>query len=310
MSNQSRAVFVPPSAPSEKEVMASWPDSEEVVLSVVCITFNHAAYIEMAINSILMQKTNFRFEVFVRDDASTDGTAGIVEEFSNRYPSIVKAIIEPKNTYSKGISPWKVIFPKTKGKYIAHCEGDDYWGDPSKLQQQVDYLETHPECVITFHDAIVVDENNKFVRPSVLEDHKKEYSEAELVDTGVLPNLTRCYRNLLQDLPIEFTKTHSGDTFICSMLGEFGTGVALPNISPSYYRVHSAGTWQGIDQTQRTIDVASTFYWIGQHHLNRGNAAAASRMLMFSVMSLRSGSKLKLSLIDRLKTACKILMAR
>lgn len=310
MSNPSPPVFVPPPAPAEEEIMQYWPVSDQVTLSVVCITFNHAEFIELALNGILMQKTDFRFEVFVRDDASNDGTSEIVKRYAERYPSIIKPIIEPENTYSKGISPWMVIFPKTAGKYIAHCEGDDYWGDPQKLQKQIDYLEAHPECVITFHDAVVVDENNKLVRQSVLEDQKRSYSKQDLVDTGNLPNLTRCYRNLIRDLPAEFAKTQSGDTFICSMLGEFGTGVALSNIDPSYYRVHSGGTWQGINNNQRKIDVASTFYWIALHHRNRGNKLTASRLLMFSMMTLSSNPKLKLSWLDRIKTAGKILIGK
>ena len=87
-----------------------------------------------------MQKTDFPFEILIHDDASTDGTADIIREYEAKYPDIIKPIYQTENQYSKGIKVSQVYqFPRAKGKYIALCEGDDYWTDPYKLQKQVDF---------------------------------------------------------------------------------------------------------------------------------------------------------------------------
>lgn len=116
-------------------------------VSVICLAYNHEKYIRKALEGFVMQKTDFPFEVFVHDDASTDHTRDIIEEFAQKYPHIIVPVYQTENQYSKGTSPtWNVLFPKTQGKYIAFCEGDDYWCDPLKLQLQVNQLEANPNC--------------------------------------------------------------------------------------------------------------------------------------------------------------------
>lgn len=119
---------------------------KEVVVSICCITYNHEPYIRQCLDGFMMQKTTFPFEVLIHDDASTDGTADIIREYEIKYPDIVKPIYQKENQYSKGIAISRTYnYPRAKGKYIALCEGDDYWIDPLKLQKQVDFLETHSE---------------------------------------------------------------------------------------------------------------------------------------------------------------------
>ena len=116
------------------------------LVSIVCITYNQVGYIQRCLEGFLMQKTNFEYEILVNDDASDDGTPQIIEEYERQYPNLFRVIYQKENQYSKGISPWfDILFPIAKGKYIAICEGDDYWTDPYKLQEQVDFLETNPE---------------------------------------------------------------------------------------------------------------------------------------------------------------------
>ena len=131
---------------------------ESVAVSVVCLTYNQEEYIRDALNGFVSQKTDFPFEVIVHDDASTDGTAAIIREFEERYPEIIKPVYEEENQYSKhrGIY-YFIIRPLIRGKYVAFCEGDDYWTDDRKLQKQYDYLEAHPEytmcaCASTWVD--------------------------------------------------------------------------------------------------------------------------------------------------------------
>ncbi len=119
------------------------------LVCIRCITFNHEPYIRDALEGFVMQKTNFPFVAIVHDDASADGTADIIREYAEKYPDIIKPIYETENQYSKRDGSLARIMNKvceaTGAKYIAMCEGDDYWTDPHKLQKQVDFLESHPD---------------------------------------------------------------------------------------------------------------------------------------------------------------------
>ncbi len=133
--------------------METWQlDSEAVILSVKCIAYNHEKYIGQCLDSFLMQITTFPFEIIVHDDASTDRTAQIIHEYETKYPHIVKPIYEQENQYSKHDgSMSRKINSACTGRYIAICEGDDYWTDPYKLQIQYEYMESHPNCVCCGH---------------------------------------------------------------------------------------------------------------------------------------------------------------
>jgi len=106
-----------------------------------------------------MQKTNFNFEVIIADDASTDGTQEIIQEYTNRYPELFVTILQKKNQYLLGVKPiFKYVFPRARGKYIALCEGDDYWTDQYKLQKQIDFLEANPDYGLVYSDIQMIDE--------------------------------------------------------------------------------------------------------------------------------------------------------
>ena len=123
------------------------------LVSVYCLTYNHAKYIKDALEGFVHQKTNFQFEVIVHDDASTDGTADIIKDYARKYPDIIVPIYQNENQYSKKVPITRTfVLPILKGKYYAACEGDDFWCDENKLQKQVDWLENNPEysLIITF----------------------------------------------------------------------------------------------------------------------------------------------------------------
>lgn len=127
----------------------------EPFVSICCITHNHESYIRDAIEGFLKQVTNFSFEIIIQDDASTDQTADIIREYKIKNPEIINPIFHKENQYSKGVG--SIILPPMKiarGKYIALCEGDDYWVDPLKLQKQITDMEKHPGCYLSFHPAI------------------------------------------------------------------------------------------------------------------------------------------------------------
>lgn len=132
----------------------------EILVSIYCLTYNHEKYIRQALEGFVNQITKFKYEIIVHDDASTDGTARIIAEYAKKYPDIIKPIFQTDNQYSlKKPIVAGYIADIAVGKYIAACEGDDYWTDPHKLQKQVDVLEAHPECNFCVHKVEVVDES-------------------------------------------------------------------------------------------------------------------------------------------------------
>ncbi len=125
---------------------------KEIMVSVFCAAYNHEPYIRKCLEGFVNQKTDFAFEILVHDDASTDRTADIICEFEENYPDIIKPIYQTENQYSKKVKISRDIqYPRANGKYIAFCEGDDYWTDENKLQKQFDVMENNPECSICTH---------------------------------------------------------------------------------------------------------------------------------------------------------------
>ena len=135
-------------------------DNRPLMVSIRCTAYNQEEQIRECLDGFVMQQTNFRFEAVVHDDASTDGTAAIIKEYAEKYPDIIKPILETENQYSKHDgSLERIMNEAATGKYVAWCEGDDCWIDPLKLQKQVDYLESHPDCMLVHTDMEVKDVN-------------------------------------------------------------------------------------------------------------------------------------------------------
>lgn len=131
---------------------------QPIRVSIICNAYNHSKYIREALDGFMMQKTSFRFEVLVHDDASTDGTADIIREYEAKYPEVIKPIYQTENQYSKGVKiSAQYQYPRVSGEYVAFCEGDDYWTDPMKLQKQVDLLDMHPDVDICSHAHFQID---------------------------------------------------------------------------------------------------------------------------------------------------------
>ncbi len=121
-------------------------DEEQPMVSIICCAYNHGKYIRECLEGFVSQKTTFKYEAIVHDDASSDETAAVIREFEEKYPDIIKPVYQSENQYSTGIGIMKTyIYPRAAGKYIALCEGDDYWIDPLKLQKQVDFMEANPD---------------------------------------------------------------------------------------------------------------------------------------------------------------------
>ena len=140
-----------------------------LIVSIKCLVYNHEPYLRQCLNGFVMQKTNFRFEAIVHDDASTDKSADIIREYAEKYPDIIKPVYETENQYSKHDgSLSRIMNSHLRGKYVAMCEGDDYWTDPLKLQKQVDFLEAHPDYGMVHSHAKIYNVTLERFEPSIL----------------------------------------------------------------------------------------------------------------------------------------------
>ncbi len=128
----------------------------DVLVSVLLISFNHERYLRCALDSVVMQDTNFKYEVLVHDDASQDNSQSIIDEYEDKYPNLIISLKRTENVYSKGdrLSIWRFFVEQSQGEYIAFCEGDDYWSSKNKLKKQVSGLMNELNCNISFHPTI------------------------------------------------------------------------------------------------------------------------------------------------------------
>lgn len=187
------------------------------LVSISCITYNHASYIKECIDGFLMQKTNFNFEILIHDDHSTDGTEEIIKEYAKQYPDIIKPLFEKENQYSLGKPTGSVVWnlPRASGKYIAMCEGDDYWIDPYKLQKQVDIMENNPNCSLVISNGISLNEITKkqyIINP--MGDIKKSgfiSPNLVLLERRLIPTASMFYRKDQSKMPDFFRNCPVGD---------------------------------------------------------------------------------------------------
>lgn len=138
---------------------------DKPLVAITCVAFNEASYIRRTLDGFIMQETKFPFVALVHDDVSTDGTTEIIQEYAEKYPDIIVPIIEKENLFSqkKLESTMNEYIANTGCKYVAICEGDDWWIDPYKLQKQVDYMESHPNCVMCYTDCLFYFECNQSI---------------------------------------------------------------------------------------------------------------------------------------------------
>lgn len=172
------------------------------IVSICCITYNHAPYIRQCLDGFLMQKTNFAFEVLIHDDCSTDGTTEIIKEYEKLHPEIIRAIYEEENQWVKGRRGSALFnYPRAKGKYIAMCEGDDYWIDPLKLQKQVDFLENNSDYSMCFARAMEhYEDGSKEDKLFSLVDNR-DYDGVEFYEDWIIPTATVLFRvNVLESV--------------------------------------------------------------------------------------------------------------
>ena len=224
---------------------------ENVLVSIICNTYNHENYIAEAIESFLAQKTNFKYEILIHDDASTDKTAEIIRGYEVSFPDIIKPIYQKENQHSKateGIRVGWINRARATGKYYALCEGDDYWSNSAKLQEQVDYMEGHPECSVCVHAAISVDaKTKKKIGEKRPDKHDREFSIEEVIEGGggLFATNSLLYRRDLGDIRPDFyykNITPFSDYQLMILLSLIGT-VHYVDKFMSIYRTNVPGSW-------------------------------------------------------------------
>lgn len=170
------------------------------MVCIHCMTYNHEKYLADALEGFVMQRTNFPFVAVVIDDFSTDGTADILRKYEAKYPDIIKAVYLQENYYSQRKPKKPLLEPyDSQSKYIAICEGDDYWTDPYKLQKQVDFLESHDDYSMCFHAAEIKNETDSNVRTICDKIEDREYFTNDIFPAWVVPTASVVYRKAMID---------------------------------------------------------------------------------------------------------------
>lgn len=220
--------------------------NKKILVTIDCLTYNHEPFIADAIESFLSQKTDFNFEILIHDDASTDGTAEIIRGYAKRYPDLIKAIYQTENQYSKGVAVDLINHYRAEGKYLAICEGDDYWTDPYKLQKQVDYMESHPECSMCVHSAYRVAADTKKVTANDRPSRKnKIYSTSEIIYGGGRLFATSSFmysREKIIEYPDFYLNAVVGD-YPLIIYASLQGSVYYMDDNMSVYRVGVIGSW-------------------------------------------------------------------
>lgn len=243
-----------------------------LLVSICVITYNHEKYISQALEGFFKQRVDFEYEILINDDCSTDKTQEIITEYQSRYPNIIKPIFQKANKYSQGERAinCRYNYPRAKGKYIAICDGDDFWDDPLKLQSQVDFLEKNENYVLTFQNTLEIDEDGKIEDYAILNKYRKDRSSLELKQGVYVFTSTICFRNNIKEYPDEIFEVVNEDTFITSLLGQFGGAKYLDHLKPSYYRIQSQGVWSTLTGDERLKHRLNTYKNLKEYYKRIG----------------------------------------
>lgn len=266
----------------QKKPVKEYPNKvpRNPIVSVCVQTYNQIAFIENCLESILMQQTTYPYEILLGEDFSSDGTREICEAYAKKYPRKIKLFLHERENNIKiaesntGLFNSLYNFFSANGKYIAYCDGDDYWADPLKLQKQVDFLEKNTDYILAYHDAVMVDREGKEIEDnSFLELTRRDFSSEDLKKALVQPVIsTWCFRNRISDIPVELTQTINADNFWISLLGFHGMGKYLKGIKPSNYRIHNEGIWSKVKKEYQLTSKKKTYRNLAEFYSRSGES--------------------------------------
>lgn len=225
------------------------------LVSICCPVYNNERYLEECLESILKQKTTFKYEIIIHDDASTDKSPEIILDYCQRYPEVFNPLLQTENQYSKGKRILPILFENVSGKYIAICEGDDYWTDPLKLQKQVDYMEAHPECSMCFGNAIAHWEDGHIPDRLFSSIENRIYHGTDICWDWIVPTGSVLFRSTILETPL-FKRVFSDSKIVVGDLPLFLTCAAKGYLYAfedvfSVYRRHREGFTLNFDLARR-----------------------------------------------------------
>jgi len=250
----------------------------EPVVTVLCPTYNHGPYIEDALKGFVAQKTNFPFEVIVIDDASTDGAQNVISQYAKTYPDLIIPVFNEVNLKSQNKALSVDLKAMVRGKYMAHCEGDDYWVDESQLQQQYDFMESNLEYSVCYHNAFVFKDKEVVSWSKLPDRQKRDFSQEDLIlNNCFLLTMTRFVRKedyFSGPIPEKF-RIKNGDNLTITRLGLAGKGKYLTSIKPAAYRLHDKSLWSSQSSLDKSLMLSSSLNWIGVFHDREGRGKVA-----------------------------------
>jgi len=216
-----------------------------------------------------MQEVNFPIEIVIGEDCSNDNTLAVIEGYRNKFPTLIKLTTSQANV---GVTEnFRRTLNACKGRYVAICEGDDYWVDKNKLQMQVDFLERNPEYVITFHDAYIFNESGIQKNLQLPKEYQCDVTSDELIRTRPISTLTTCFRNVAGEIPPEFNDAPALDLCLWSLLGHHGQGKYMAGIKPAAYRLHGGGVFSSQSKDGKIRMTMRTYLCLAQFYENRDN---------------------------------------
>jgi glycosyltransferase involved in cell wall biosynthesis len=229
-----------------------WPEWAVPVVSIFCITYSHEKFIRDAIEGFLMQETTFPVEVFIHDDASTDGTADIVRKYQAKHPSLFRSVLQTENQYAK--NGFQFLFEhlrQLRGEFVALCEGDDRWISPSKLESQVRLLEANPQASGCFHLARVADEKGNRRDTYPPREYRRGRTLEDIYFNYWLPTCSLVFR--ASAAPCDFSWAADlamGDVPLLAELCSRGPLLFVEEVA-AVYRQHSGGVWSNAGSEQK-----------------------------------------------------------
>lgn len=232
---------------------------------VVVLTYNHEKFIEDALKGIVMQQTNFPVVACVLDDCSTDGTADVVRRYEAQYPDLIKGVYFEENQLSQGKFTYEALIPWLgKVKFIALCEGDDYWTDPLKLQKQVDFMESHQDCVLCFHNALEHWEDGSEQDEIFSNVQDREYSGVEFLDKWIIPTSSCLARSeVSKDTRLYDIMTNPSfvfhDTVLFLLCGTLGAVYGMKDVMSVYRRNYNSDSFSVARLTQQSVEMNKRF---------------------------------------------------
>jgi glycosyltransferase involved in cell wall biosynthesis len=242
--------------------MCAWSASAsltgpEPLVSVIVPTYNHAAYLPRTLDSVLAQQAEFPVEILVGNDASTDDTGTILDGFVARHPAQIRAFHARLNLGAH--ANFSNLYASARGRYIAWIEGDDYWTDPAKLRLQVEFLEAHPEVVLSFHPVAVLDDSGAVLCDSTNQTDPELSGLERITRFNYVYTASVLFRNrIITTLPSWMSPLPLGDWPLFILLAEHGK-LALMRRTMAVYRKHAGGVWSSRSELSRlesTVQVA------------------------------------------------------